>query len=327
MSTPWPKISIVTPSFNQGQYIEQTIDSVLSQGYPNLEYFIFDGGSTDETVEILKKYSNHLTYWESVKDRGQSHAINKGIERSSGEIFNWINSDDFAEPGALKHVAEVWMQQQEPPAAICGYANVWNDKEFSHRRKPSFIGQNSEDSVVFFNINQEGTYFNLSEVKALGGLDERFHFAMDLELWICLNLKFSSQRFVVSDSTLGNFRRHLETKSAYQNRQTLEDSDIIHEELLIFDAFFRVANPNNLSFALSLGLPEPFKYNLRQVEIQDLNTDQMRKDYCIKWGKKLLDLKRSTQIISVLKNLPKNLDWNAKREVFYLRRKAYFPFL
>jgi hypothetical protein len=150
---------------------------------------------------------------------------------------------------------------------------------------------------------------------------------MDLELWICLNLKFSSQRFVVSDSTLGNFRRHLETKSAYQNRQTLEDSDIIHEELLIFDAFFRVANPNNLSFALSLGLPEPFKYNLRQVEIQDLNTDQMRKDYCIKWGKKLLDLKRSTQIISVLKNLPKNLDWNAKRDVFYLRRKAYFPFL
>ena len=89
----WPKISIVTPSFNQGQYIEQTIRSVLLQNYPNLEYIIFDGGSTDETVSIIKKYEPWLTYWVSEPDRGQSHAINKGLKKCTGNYFNWINSD------------------------------------------------------------------------------------------------------------------------------------------------------------------------------------------------------------------------------------------
>jgi glycosyltransferase involved in cell wall biosynthesis len=93
--TQLPKISILTPSYNQGQYIEQTIQSILSQNYPNLEYIVIDGGSTDNTVEILKKYDQHITYWVSEKDRGQSHAINKGIEKCTGVLFNWLNSDDY----------------------------------------------------------------------------------------------------------------------------------------------------------------------------------------------------------------------------------------
>jgi len=87
---PCPKISIVTPSFNQGKFLEKTILSVLNQGYPNLEYIIIDGGSTDESVEIIKKYADRLTYWESEPDRGQSHAINKGFERATGEIKDLI---------------------------------------------------------------------------------------------------------------------------------------------------------------------------------------------------------------------------------------------
>jgi len=326
MSAPWPKISIVTPSFNQGQFIEQTIDSVLGQGYPNLEYFIFDGGSTDETVEIIKKYSNHLTYWESVKDRGQSHAINKGIERSSGEIFNWINSDDFAEPGALKHVAEVWMQQQEPPAAICGYANVWKNREFSHRRKPSFIGKDSEDSLVYFNINQEATYFNLAEFKALGNLDERFHYAMDLELWLNLHLKFSPDRFIQIEHTLGNFRRHMEAKSAIQNTLTIEESEIIHEELLVFDAFLRKTGLQLIPYADRLGLPKPFEYEIRQTEIQHLNWVRIQQNYTIKWVIKLLEKGRKRQTRSILKNLPRQLENEMKRDVAYLKRKAWIPY-
>ena len=99
-----PKISTVTPSFNQGKFLEKTILSVLEQGYPNLEYIIIDGGSSDESVDIIKKYADRLNYWVSEADRGQSHAINKGFERATGEIFGWLNSDDWYHPGALQAV-------------------------------------------------------------------------------------------------------------------------------------------------------------------------------------------------------------------------------
>ena len=108
-----PRISIVTPSFNQGQFIEKTICSVLDQNYPNLEYVVIDGGSTDETVEIIKKYAKHLTYWVSEPDRGQSHAINKGLAHCTGDVFNFLNSDDYLEPGALFHVAEAWNEKTD----------------------------------------------------------------------------------------------------------------------------------------------------------------------------------------------------------------------
>ena len=104
-----PKISIVTPSFNQAQYLEETIRSVLLQGYPNLEYIIIDGGSTDGSVEIIKKYEPWLTYWVSEPDSGQSHAINKGFRKSTGEIMAWINSDDYYEGDAFSTIAETFI--------------------------------------------------------------------------------------------------------------------------------------------------------------------------------------------------------------------------
>src|SRR5262249_26474448 len=102
--TPWPRVSIVTPSYNQGQFIEETIRSVLLQGYPDLEYIVSDGGSSDKSVEIIKKYQSWLAYWVSERDNGQSHAIKKGLARATGDLFNWINSDDVLLPGALAAV-------------------------------------------------------------------------------------------------------------------------------------------------------------------------------------------------------------------------------
>ena len=114
-----PKITIVTPSYNQGQYLEETILSVIGQCYPNLEYFIFDGGSTDNSVEIIKKYEKHIDYWVSEKDNGQSHAINKGFERASGDILAWLNSDNMYMPGALFYMAQQ-MQNVALPAVYYG---------------------------------------------------------------------------------------------------------------------------------------------------------------------------------------------------------------
>ena len=106
-----PKISIVTPTYNQGRFIEQTICSVLDQGYPNLEYIIIDGGSRDNTVDIIKKYEHRLSYWVSEMDSGQTHAINKGFAKCTGEIFNWINSDDYYAPDALQKIAKAFADE------------------------------------------------------------------------------------------------------------------------------------------------------------------------------------------------------------------------
>src|SRR5580658_2018681 len=107
------KISIITPSYNQGQFLEETMLSVFNQGYPNLEYIVIDGGSTDNSVEIIKKYENRLTYWESQKDRGQTHAINKGFEKSTGEIIAWLNSDDVYCENALFIIADFFEKNIE----------------------------------------------------------------------------------------------------------------------------------------------------------------------------------------------------------------------
>ena len=121
----WPKISVVTPSYNQGQFIEQTIRSVLLQGYPNLEFIIIDGGSDDNTLEIIRKYENWLTYWVSEPDRGQSHAINKGIRRATGEILLWLNSDDLVLPDAFNTVVSKFVENPEV-RLIIGQAHIVN---------------------------------------------------------------------------------------------------------------------------------------------------------------------------------------------------------
>ena len=114
--TQWPRISIVTPSYNQGEFIEETIRSVLLQGYPNLEYIIVDGGSTDNSIEIIKKYEKYLSYWVSEPDKGPSDAINMGWQKTSGEIIAYLNSDDAYFPGALATVAEAFQQNPQAQA-------------------------------------------------------------------------------------------------------------------------------------------------------------------------------------------------------------------
>jgi len=122
-----PRITIVTPSFDQAKYLPETIESVLKQDYPNLEYIIIDGGSTDGSVDVIKRYERHLSYWVSEKDSGQSEAINKGFKKATGEFFNWINSDDVLFPGALHRIAEAFAKNPDADLIVGDHARSHAD--------------------------------------------------------------------------------------------------------------------------------------------------------------------------------------------------------
>jgi len=179
-----PKISIVTPTYNQAAFIEKTILSVLGQDYPNLEYIVIDGGSTDGTVEIIRKYESRLTYWASEKDRGQSHAINKGLSRCTGEIFNWINSDDWLEPGALKIVGETYANTSGCKA-VYGRAMLLEESGLTWDQ--DVIEADHAKIIAKGNAMHQPASFAATElVRQCGGVDEQLHYTMDLDLWIKL---------------------------------------------------------------------------------------------------------------------------------------------
>jgi glycosyltransferase involved in cell wall biosynthesis len=188
-SPPWPRISIVTPSFNQAQYIEETIRSVLLQGYPDLEYIIVDGGSTDGSLEIIRKYEKWLAYWISEPDHGQSSAINEGFERSTGTIGAWLNSDDLYETQALQRAAGAFLDHREISLLYGDCTNIdETGKPFSVSRSTAY----DRDRLIRHwpnYIAQPAAFFLLSAFKSLGGLDASLRLVMDYDLWIRLGTK------------------------------------------------------------------------------------------------------------------------------------------
>ncbi|HAE42188.1 MAG TPA: glycosyltransferase [Clostridiales bacterium] len=185
-----PRISIVTPSYNQADFLEETIRSVLLQDYPNLEYFIMDGGSTDGSLEIIKKYAPWLSNWESEKDKGQSQAINKGWRHCSGDIFCWLNSDDYLMPNTLFRVAEVF--RSYPDAGfIHGKAEII---DYSDQRSGSYLGKEFDLAASLIQsknpVAQPTTFISKNALLEVGMLDETLHMSMDWDLWIRLAANF-----------------------------------------------------------------------------------------------------------------------------------------
>lgn len=180
--TSWPRITIVTPSYNQGAYLEETIRSVLLQRYPNLEYIVMDGGSTDGSVEIIEKYAPWITYWESEPDRGQSHAINKGFARATGEIMAWLNSDDVYSPGVVFRVADLLKGHED--SILVGLSIVTDGpnslKGAFDRRMPSWKEMVYEAKT----FPQPSVFWTQDLWKKAGPLDEDFYYAMDYALWL-----------------------------------------------------------------------------------------------------------------------------------------------
>jgi len=184
----WPKISIVTPSYNQGRFIEEAIRSVLLQNYPDLEYIIIDGGSTDETVNVIKKYEPWLTYWETEPDRGQSHAINKGLAKSTGKLFNWHNSDDVLTPDSLATMAAAMVKHPQAGYAH-GYRIIIDDKGIVQGNTKHSYGDKTAFSpelpAIISKLKagcQPGCLMDRDIVIKVGMIDENLHYVMDVDI-------------------------------------------------------------------------------------------------------------------------------------------------
>lgn len=209
----WPRVSIVTASFNQGWAIEETIRSVLLQGYPNLEYIVMDGGSTDETLEILKKYDQFFDYWYSGPDQGQTSAMMEGFGRATGQIFGWMNSDDYYLPNALQELARLSTTQPDCLAWIGACLEVNRDGSRIREVQPKsgsqedYFGWNTEG--LFF--HQPGCLFSADGYRKVGGLDPMIWGSMDMDLWIRLR---GLGMFALTDTQVAAARIYPEMKSA-----------------------------------------------------------------------------------------------------------------
>jgi glycosyltransferase involved in cell wall biosynthesis len=209
--TPLPKITIITPSFNQGRYIEQTILSVIDQNYPNLEYIIIDGGSKDETVDVVKKYESKIDYWISEPDRGQSDAINKGFYRATGDIINWLNSDDYLAPGALQEIARSF-QEAGIKAITTTVHNFQEDGEEWDERTNVYHSA-PEYMCRAFN-NQPGTFFRKLIWDRYFPLPAQLRYTMDQYLWFCFWMEHQPGNLKTEEYTSVFFRRHSLSKTS-----------------------------------------------------------------------------------------------------------------
>ena len=208
-----PKISIVTPSFNQGHFIEETILSVLSQDYPNLEYIIIDGGSTDETVDIIKKYEKGITYWISEKDRGQSDAINKGLKIATGDVFNWLNSDDLLAPNALWVIGYYFLDHPKSTALLGHLQTFEGENNFSSPYRMTIIKEDLPYNMIFSGMTQQSLFYRMDTVKQLLGVDTRLYFCMDFDLWCRFITHYGLDDIDFTKETLAYFRIHTMAKS------------------------------------------------------------------------------------------------------------------
>lgn len=267
----YPKISIVTPSYNQGQYIEETILSVINQNYPNLEYIIIDGGSTDNTVDIIKKYEEYISYWVSESDEGQSHAINKGLAQCTGEIFNWINSDDYYCENALLTVGTSF---NDDINVLCGYS-----KRFANGKRAQSPDATLARTSVYYELEkdllshyfiQTPTFFRRSVVEELGRVDQRLHFVMDSELWLRYLLKYQYDEIKFVDTCLANYRLHDLSKTIAQQPMFREEMRLIYRDI------YAALNFQKEEIALLLGQPLPVALPCKNYQVASVSRTKLR---------------------------------------------------
>lgn len=275
----WPRISVVTPSYNQGKFIEETILSVLNQNYPNLEYIIIDGGSTDQTIDILQKYKNMLS-WVTEKDRGQAHAINKGFQKATGDVYAYLNSDDCYYPGALFEVADNWKRQNTNDDFLfignCYWATSFDARDgtldvpnFPTSLKEALLrGGLAPQASMFWTMRRHDLKFY-----------EQLQFCMDYEFW--LQLILNNYSVIRINKCLSLFRQHPQAKT-----HTIQD--VLWDELnglsTIYKKFVPVEEQDLLSVkGIQSHTLAYYSSVLRQIK-NDGMLDRIKKVYSSKLG-------------------------------------------
>jgi Glycosyl transferase family 2 len=233
-ATIWPRITIVTPSLNQAAFLEQTIQSVIGQEYPNLEYMVIDGGSSDGSVEIIRKHEASLAYWVSEKDRGQTHAINKGLSRATGEILAYLNSDDFYLPGTLKTVAEYFRSHADCDLVHCRcrYVDEGGTKIGEQFGQIQTYCEILDLWNVWWNQKQfvqPEVFWTCNIAERVGPFREDLNYVMDYEYW--LRILKSGGHVGHLDRELSSFRKTPVQKSTHATRVADELLKVVHAEL------------------------------------------------------------------------------------------------
>ena len=210
MPTQQPLVSIITPSFNQARFLEQTIQSVLTQDYPRIEYIIMDGGSTDDSVDVIKKHQSRITSWVSEQDKGQTDAINKGFNRATGDILAWINSDDTYNPNAVSEAVK-YLTENPEVALVYADCNFIDEEDRVIGKFKSAQTDYHRLREGFVHIPQQTMFFRAKYWKELGPLDPSFYFAMDYDLWTRIAAKAPLK--YLPGRVWANFRIHTTSKT------------------------------------------------------------------------------------------------------------------
>lgn len=222
----YPKISVITPSYNQGQYIEETILSVLNQNYPNLEYIIMDGGSTDNTVEVIKKYADKINFWVSQKDKGQADAINKGFQKATGDILCWLNSDDYYFPDILNYVAaNIDIHKKE-----ILFGEVDHIYEPHGEIKPSNAKNKHENYQLelYDYIIQPGSFWSKKVWDEVGQVNENLHFVFDWDWFV--RAKKAQTNFKYTNRVMAMYRVHDAHKTSNGGEKRLKEIEYMLKE-------------------------------------------------------------------------------------------------
>ena len=232
----WPKITIVTPSYNQGEFLEETILSIVNQNYPNLEYIIIDGGSTDNSVNLIKKYEKHIHYWVSEIDLGQSHAINKGFGMATGAILNWINSDDVLCENALFSIGEAYLNRKNDNVVIIGKGyEIDENSSITQERKVFYETENK--SNLYLKIKgrpiQQAIFFSRKLNNEVGGINPMIRYPMDIDLYY--KFGYLNPEIIILDTFVASFRKHSNSKTVSQDYKMLIEKINLLEYLKLYD--------------------------------------------------------------------------------------------
>lgn len=219
-----PLVTIVTPSFNQASFLEETINSVLNQTYPNIEYIIMDGGSSDSSLEIIKKYTSRIAHWVSEKDRGQTDAINKGFGIAKGEVLAWLNSDDTLLPYAIEEAVS-YLSEHSESGMVYGDANYIDEKSKVIGKFPAAKTDLARLRRGYVHIPQQASFFRKSLWDQVGPLDPEFFFAMDYDLWVRL-AEIAELNYL--PRTWANFRLHADAKTITADDQCWPEMLKVH---------------------------------------------------------------------------------------------------